>query len=204
MTSKAITVFAVVALAGFAAVSSTSCFVHRRSGDLPTCTTDLDCVLVNLGVCDHGYCVDASSACPSPCTSCDLIDKTCEVQCSAGTGCGAVQCPPGFDCTIRCGNTSCGDIDCAEAKRCKIDCSGAMACGNVNCGPAECEISCSGQNACPSIDCASSCKCDVTCNNSGTACPSMSCPMVDGTSCTRLGSAGGNCDSNPAGCDTCP
>ncbi len=202
--SKAVTVLAILALAGVAAVSSTSCFVHRRSGDLPTCTTDLDCLLVNVGVCDHGYCVDATSACPSPCTSCDLTDKTCEVQCNAGSACGLVKCPPGFDCTIRCGSANCGDIDCAEGTHCKIDCSGQAACGPINCGHAACEISCSGQDACLSIDCASACGCDVTCNANSGACPSMSCPMGDNGPCTRQGSAGGNCSSNPAGCDTCP
>jgi hypothetical protein len=32
----------------------------------------------------------------------------------------------------------------------------------------------------------------------------MSCPVVAGTSCTRGGTPGANCSSNPAGCDTCP
>lgn len=200
--SKTVTVFMVVALAG--AVAGTSCAVHRRSSDLPTCTTDLDCLLVNGGVCDHGYCVDAGSVCPSPCTSCDLVDKTCDVQCDSSHICGAVKCPPGFDCTIRCDTGTCGDIDCAGATHCRIDCRSAMACGNLNCGPAACDISCNGQGACPSIDCANSCRCDVSCNANGVACPNMSCRVAAGGPCTRNGSAGGNCSSNPTGCDTCP
>lgn len=192
-------------VAAAAAIAQTSCAVHRRSEDL-VCTTDADCTRINGGTCDEGYCVTASSGCPGPCMSCDFTDLTCEIPCNSGQSCGAVKCPVGFDCTIRCGSSGCGDIDCAGAQHCKIDCSGQGACGNINCGAAACEITCSGQGACPSIDCTRSCQCDVTCNSSGAACPSMSCPTVPitGQLCTRQGTAGANCDSNPPGCDTCP
>ena len=203
MTRMALTAV-VLALAGAVAASTASCFVHRRSGDLPTCTLDIECDLIAGEVCDRGYCVAPSGECPRPCTSCDLGDRSCRIECPTNHPCGDLQCPAGYDCTFKCNNGSCGAIDCAQARSCDIDCSGAAACGNINCGGAECDISCSGPVACPSIDCALSCRCDVTCNSTGAACPSMSCPRTAfGDLCTRTGSAGANCDSDAPGCDRC-
>jgi hypothetical protein len=179
-----------------------SCWVHRKSDDL-RCNVSGDCR--DGGTCEDGYCIGgASNGCPSPCTDCNTDDKTCKIDCTSGGSCGSVQCPAGYDCTIRCGAGACQDIDCAAAAACDIDCQGGAACHNIHCGPGPCSISCSAQ-ACASVDCVTSCACDVSCPNPNT-CPAMSCPMVFGTGapCTRTGGVGGRCDSNPDGCDTCP
>jgi hypothetical protein len=199
---KAAAILGVLMVAGLAA-SMPSCWVHRKSDEV-ACNTTSDCK--GGGTCENGYCLGSSNGCPGPCTSCDLEDRTCEIDCTASQPCGNLSCPAGFECTIECSNAgACGDIDCAAATGCDIDCSGALACHNINCGPGECSISCSGPQACPSIDCVSSCACDVKCLGSA-ACPSMSCPTVFGTGalCTRDGSAGARCDSSEADCDRCP
>jgi hypothetical protein len=190
-----------VGLVGLIGLSTPGCWVHRKSDEL-ACNDSTDCQ--HGGTCDRGYCVGGTQGCPSPCTSCDLTDRTCQIDCG-GRSCGNMHCPPGFDCTFHCNSSgACGAIDCAAARGCDIECSGPGACLQINCGPAQCSVSCSGSGACPSIDCVSSCACDVSCGNT-TACPSMSCPTVFGTGdhCTRNGSAGSRCDSNPSGCDTC-
>jgi hypothetical protein len=192
---------AIVALA----FATPGCSVHRKSDDL-ACNDTRDCK--NGGSCDRGYCIGGVDNCPAPCTDCDLTDPTdltCRIDC-AGRSCGNMHCPPGFDCTFHCNSPgACGSIDCAAAKRCNIECSDSGACQQINCGPGECAVSCSGAGACPSIDCVSSCACDVSCGGNLTACPDMSCPTVFGTGdhCTRNGSPGARCDSNPSGCDTC-
>jgi hypothetical protein len=194
---------AVLIVLGFAALAAlpASCFVHRASDDYG-CGSDGDCK--DGRVCDTtGFCVIASSAsCPSPCTSCDVVDKTCRIECNSGKPCGNVQCPPGYDCTIRCTNSgACGSIDCAQGRSCDIACLGSASCGNLNCGPSSCSVRCSGVAACPSVDCAASCSCDVDCNQSN-ECPSMSCPIGAGP-CTANGSAGAPCDSSEPGCGLC-
>jgi hypothetical protein len=189
--------FAFIALA-----ATTSCWVHRKSDDL-ACNTTGDCR--NGGTCENGYCLGGTSnGCPAPCTSCDLGHLTCEVDCAQGQLCGALHCPAGFQCTIKCSAGACGDIDCAAAQSCDIECQGAGACHNINCGPGACSISCSAQ-ACSAVDCMASCACDVSCPNPNT-CPIMSCPTVFGTGalCTRQGIPGARCDSSQSDCDTCP
>ena len=191
----------VIAAAAVAAVVA-SCTVHRVS-DRYACTETSQCD--DGRVCEQGFCIagGGSSACPTPCDSCDLDERTCKIECSTGNPCGAVHCPIGFDCTIRCNSAgACGDIDCATATRCDVDCSGGASCGNLNCGGGECAVRCAGAGACPSIDCAVSCKCDVDCNNPAAACPHMSCPQLLDP-CTEQGSAGAPCSSNELGCDRC-
>lgn len=179
--SKAAAILGVLALAGVAAVSSTSCLVDRRTPDLK-CQDDSTCVEINGGVCDRGYCVEASqAACPPECPACDPGAMTCPVTCSAGQPCD-VACPDGFDCEIRCNN--------------------ANPCGPITCVSGACNITCIGQSACPSIDCSGSCRCDVSCNIPG-ACPSvLICPMT-GTGEPCADPSDGSCTSQPAGCDTC-
>lgn len=192
-------IFLILALAGLGSLSSSSCFVSRLSERF-TCTVTEDCT--DGRTCDQGYCVE--TPCPSPCTSCNLVDKTCRVECSSNQKCGNVQCPAGFDCTIRCSNgNACQSIDCAPARSCTIDCSGAGSCGSINCGTGACDIDCAGAGACPSIDCVGSCRCDVSCNNTP-ACPSIACPHPVDTFCTQGGVPGERCDSQESIlCDTC-
>lgn len=206
---KAAAVLTVLVAAGLAALSAASCSVHRLS-DGYTCDPAGSGSECGSGrFCDQGFCVESGSSemCPGQCNSCDVVNRTCRIDCSQGNSCGNVQCPAGYDCTIRCNNgQACGDIDCALARSCDIDCTGAAACGNVNCGSHACSIRCSGgANACPMIDCAASCSCDVSCNNPA-FCPSMACPTAPGPlgPCTENGSAGAPCDSSGPGCDVCP
>ena len=193
-----VAVACVVALAVCAA-SVTSCFVSRLSDGF-TCSGNGDCH--DGRVCDQGYCVE--TMCPSPCTSCDTVDRTCRIDCNGSKPCGAVQCPAGYDCTIRCNAGACGDIDCAQGTGCRIDCGGSQACGAINCGKAACQVDCSGPQSCPSIDCRDSCRCDVSCSNLQVACPSMACPDRFGTLCTRNGTVGERCNSSEdIVCDIC-
>jgi hypothetical protein len=194
-------ILVVLAAAGLAALSVASCSVHRLSdsftcdpaGDGHECGSDR--------FCSEGFCVQ--TGCPGPCTTCDVGDRTCRIDCT-DKSCGNVQCPAGYDCTIRCTNGgTCGAVDCAQAHSCDVDCSGPGSCGNLNCGKSACTIRCSGVLACPLIDCADACSCDVFCNNPA-SCPSMSCPMGTLEPCTDQGSAGGLCSSDPPGCDKCP
>jgi hypothetical protein len=201
---KAAAVLIVVSAAGLAALPVASCSVHRLSdgytcdpaGNGSECGSDR--------FCDQGFCVESGSTdmCPGQCNSCDVMNRTCRIECNQGQTCGNVQCPAGYDCTIRCNSDeACGDIDCAQAHSCDVTCSGSEACGHVNCGPNECSIRCSGALACPMIDCAASCSCDVNCNDP-TSCPSMACPKALGP-CTHNGSDGAACDSSQPGCGIC-
>ncbi len=134
----------------------------------------------------------------------DHRDRKLGIALAAGEPCGNVQCPSGYDCTIRCMNSgACGAVGCAPAHSCDVECSGPASCGNVNCGMNACAIDCSGVLACPRIDCAASCSCDVSCSGAS-SCPSMACPMGLLGPCTDQGSAGAPCNSNPAGCSVCP
>ena len=197
---KPAVIVAVLALIGLGTLST--CSVHRLSAGF-ACNSDSDCN-DNARTCDQGFCVERANGCPSPCSDCDPIDKTCLITCSATRPCGSVQCPLGFDCTIKCNNANaCSSIDCAQGASCDISCSGPLSCGSINCGSGPCNIDCSGTSSCQTIDCARSCACDVRCNNQ-MACPPPSCPSGLGLSlCTRGGVAGATCDSSEDGCDLC-
>ena len=179
-----------------------ACFTSRRS-DAYACATTADCDASR--VCLSGYCVVRDGAsCPAVCASCDLVDLTCRIDCASGKSCGDIACPPGFDCTIRCGAGACGKVDCSQSLACDVSCSGGGACREVTCGAGRCDVACSGANGCAAVDCRSSCACDVSCNN-GNSCGTMQCPMVGATACTRSGQAGAACDSTEASaCSRCP
>lgn len=198
---KAFAIVLSLAMFGLAALSATSCLVNRRS-ETYACTSNSDCD--NDRSCENGYCVE--DPCPSPCSSCDLTDRTCQIECSANKPCGDVKCPVGFRCTIQCSNANaCGNIDCAEGNGCDITCGGGLSCQGINCGANACDITCNGTAACPSIDCANSCKCDVDCSNTTNSCPSISCPLsTAGKPCNQDGVPGEVCDSTagPA-CSKC-
>lgn len=194
-------VILLLAAVGLGALSTTSCLVSRRSEGY-ACNTSADCRDPERS-CENGYCVLAP--CPSPCTSCDLVDKTCQIDCTVqGKPCNAVQCPAGFDCTIKCTKPNvCAEIDCSQSNSCDITCSAVAACGAITCGAGACDITCSNQTSCGNVDCAGSCRCDVSCSNA--SCPSMMCPQPAGPACTRSSGSASVCDSSAdLACDTCP
>jgi len=187
-----------------AVLSMTGCVVSRKS-DHFTCTTDSDCDPTSGRTCDRGYCV-LQGTCPSPCTSCDLTNKTCKIDCTSTKPCGSIQCPVGYDCTIKCtGTGACSNIDCNPGTACDITCtSGMAACGAINCGPGECIVDCATPSTCGNVDCVTSCSCEVKCNNA--TCPTNSCPLQPaGLYCTQDGTAASPCAPNAnALCDHCP
>lgn len=196
---KAAAVILILAIVVLGSLSMTSCLVDRHSEEF-VCTVDGDCH--DGRTCSNGYCVQG--ACPSACTSCDLANKTCKIECSANRPCSTVECPAGFDCTIKCTNANaCGGIDCRVATACDITCSGMASCGDITCGAGECAVDCSGPSSCTAVSCVDSCKCDVSCSNAAT-CPISSCPQVAGGTCSETGMAGAGCDSSfDALCDRC-
>jgi len=185
-----------LAIVGIGSLSTTGCLVNRRSEGY-TCETDADC---DDRVCDRGYCVTA--ACPSVCTSCSVSAKTCRIECGSNKNCGAVQCPAGYDCTIKCSTpNACGEINCTGAAGCDITCSGQSACGAITCGVQACKIDCSNNASCGAVNCVDSCACDIQCANA--SCPTTSCPVRGGLSCTEDGTTTTPCDSGSQACDTC-
>ena len=202
---KAAAIILLLAVCAVGSLSMTSCLVSRKSDNF-ACTTDSDCDPTSGRTCDRGYCV-LQGTCPSPCTSCDLINKTCKIDCTSNKPCGSVQCPAGYDCTIRCSGTSaCSNIDCAPGTGCNITCaSGMAACGGINCGPGPCTVDCAGPASCGTVDCVTSCSCTVSCNNAS-SCPTNSCPpQAPGMYCTQDGTAASPCNptASPV-CDHCP
>jgi hypothetical protein len=174
------------------------CSVNRKS-DQFACGSNGDCK--DNRICDRGFCIEQS--CPSPCTSCDNVAMTCEVDC-AGRSCGTVHCPSGYTCTINCeGNNACNSVQCGDGTACTVTCDGVMACRRIDCGTKACNITCGATaNSCPNIGCSDSCKCDVSCNGAN-VCGSMSCPD-NGTLCTQGGVAGAPCSSSFApSCSSC-
>jgi hypothetical protein len=185
------------------AMALSSCAVHRLSAGY-ACSKNGDCD--DGRVCDRGFCVAGQSQdpCPGICSSCNMSQRTCRIDCTANRPCGDVECPDGFECTVGCINTgACRDIDCAQGTGCDISCTGTGACGEINCGKQACKIDCTGAASCPFIDCVDSCRCDVECSGAA-ACPSPSCPEFPGALCTRNEEPGATCDSSVSvECDTC-
>jgi hypothetical protein len=185
--------------AALAIVAVASCLVSRKSSDL-ACSDDGDCEADRM--CDRGYCV--TLMCPSECSSCDLVNKSCTINCQNANSCDDVSCPAGYDCTINCSKTNaCDDIDCTQGKSCTVNCSASGACKDVTCGTGLCKVNCSASGSCDVVDCHMSCKCDVTCASG--ACDDKSCPMGTTAPCTTDGLPTSTCSSTTqAGCSTCP
>ncbi len=210
----------IILLAGIFVVvfGASSCSINHRSGDY-TCTKQQDCAAGRT--CQDGFCVltmqldsgvgkidapkqpppDAGDSCPSQCTSCDTVAKTCVVDCAVNpnTCNGPVVCPTGYACDIRCTTTSScrSGVNCLNATSCKLDCSGSESCRNVACGTGKCNVDCAGTGSCRGIGCAQSCACDVTCH-AGALCTSITCP----SGCFNTGLPG--CTSQAPMCNTCP
>lgn len=172
-----------------------SCLVSRKSSDF-ACSTTTDCQ--DGRVCNDGFC---EPSCPAECSSCDLGELQCNVDCTDAGGCGDITCPTGFDCQVDCSaSNACGNVSCGGATSCDVSCHGSMACGAVTCGPGDCKIDCSGSSACASVDCSTSCGCDVDCNG-GDCGGAAVCPSPGGIDCTD--GDDGCSDSTDSACNQC-
>ncbi len=195
-------------------IVATSCNIQHRSDEF-ACTRNIDCdpgrVCSNDGFCilassidaaktDAPRMTDAGPTCPPGCTSCNVTDKTCTINCAMTNCVGtAVVCPAGYKCDILCNtDSSCRTaVNCRQAASCNIECSGTQSCRNVACGLGPCDVSCSGPSSCRNVACGSSCACDVTCSGN------QSCQ--DGIVCTSFQcDTGSGCTSAKTLCETCP
>jgi hypothetical protein len=195
------------------AVSTPACDVHHKSGDY-ACTKNIDC---DSGrTCNDGFCVvtgtvdaprgdgprgDAmgSASCPAGCTTCNLTQKTCTINCMAGANCtNTVTCPAGYKCEILCNtDNSCRNgVNCQLGQACNVECTGKQSCQGVQCGAGPCDVACMGVASCKGVSCNASCACDVTCTGNQSCGDAVSCssPACD---------TGSGCTSGPLFCHSC-
>jgi hypothetical protein len=194
-------------------VSTPACDVHHKSGDY-ACTKNTDCE--SGRVCNDGFCivtgsVDAargdgprgdamgSNGCPAGCTTCNVSQKTCTINCMAGANCATtVSCPAGYKCDILCNtDNSCRNgVNCQLGQSCTVECSGKQSCQGIQCGPGPCDVACMGVASCKGVACSNSCACDVTCTGNQSCGDAVSCtsPACD---------TGSGCTSDPLFCHSC-
>jgi hypothetical protein len=196
----------------FLALMLAACSITHRS-DAYACSKPSDCS--NGRQCIGGFCVvadsiDASrgdakkpvdaSTCPTPCTSCNVAEKACTIDCGASTACiGPVTCPTGYSCNIECktDNSCRNGVDCQLASSCQITCSGQSACRSVQCGTGPCAVTCSGPGSCRGVACDQSCSCDVACSGNLSCIGAIQCHPA-------ICQSGSGCTSAPSFCHSCP
>jgi hypothetical protein len=191
------------------------CSINHKS-DAYACTKQSECS--NGRTCSpEGFCVvsgsgidaprldapkgDGGGNCPAGCTSCNVSQKTCTIDCSLTSCAAQINCPAGYHCDVQCkGDNTCrGGVSCVGALSCTVECTGQTSCRNVQCGNGPCDVMCSGQNSCRDVFCNASCACDVTCTGqqactAGTLmCTSTACRQTIGLGCTSV----------PALCHSC-
>lgn len=188
-----------------------ACNVNHKSEQY-TCTKNLDC---DPGrVCNEGFCVqtgtivdaargdaskgDAGAGCPAGCTTCNVQQKTCTINCMTANCTNTVSCPAGYKCDILCNTeSSCRNgINCQQSASCSVECSGKQACANVTCGAGPCDVACSGPQSCKGVSCGSSCACDVVCTGNQSCGDEIQCSSV---ACRT----GAGCTSEPFVCHSC-
>jgi len=190
-----------------AGIALAGCSVNHRSGDF-ACDKQSDCSAGRS--CIEGFCVfpddsgipdgphaDAA-VCPSVCTSCNLDQKSCTIDCALNGGCKTqVICPLGFSCDVRCsGDGACASgVSCTGSTSCKITCSGTQSCRNLSCGLGPCNVACTGNASCDQVNCGLACACDVSCSATS-LCRTLTCKP----NCLA---AGRGCTSLTVGCNTC-
>lgn len=185
---------------------ATSCSINHRS-DQYACTSTADCD--NGRVCDNGFCIVAGSIdaprmdapkpggdannCPPGCSSCNVTQKTCTINCQLTSCSNTVTCPAGYKCDILCNtdNACRNGINCQLSTSCSVECSGKQSCQNVQCGPGPCDVACSGPASCRGVSCNNSCACDVTCTGNQSCedtiqCTSIACRSTNGLGCTSV------------------
>lgn len=177
------------------------CTINHRSDEL-ACTKQSDCT--GGRVCMDNFCVMAggidASGCPAPCTSCNVAQKQCTIDCNANNCKNALVCPSGFDCSFLCDvESACSNgVDCTFGRSCAFACSGRSSCRGITCGPGKCTVNCTGEQACRDITCGPSCACDVTCSGTTTC-------TQGGILCTNGCTSGRGCTSAPGLCHhACP
>jgi hypothetical protein len=190
------------------------CSISHRTQDY-ACTTNMDCK--DGRVCNQGFCIVPGSIdapkppgdahpdtpgnnCPAECTSCNVSQKTCTIDCSQTSvvDCNnKVACPAGYHCDILCNRDGMcrNGVDCTGGASCAVMCSSGNTCQGVECGPGPCDVTCSGTSSCEGVSCNNSCACDINCTGS------QSCRSIFCTS--PLCSSGFGCTSVPVGCHSC-
>jgi hypothetical protein len=141
---------------------------------------------------------DAPGTCPAGCTSCNVAQKTCVIDCQQGGCDNQVVCPTGYHCDIACdtANSCRSGVNCVGGASCTIQCTGDQSCRNIACGPGRCDVTCSGPSSCRGVQCNNSCACDVLCTGLQSCTNTIACtaPACD---------VGLGCSSAPTGCHSC-
>jgi len=206
------------AIVWFALAVLAGCSVSHKSQEF-ACTHNTDCAGHPGTVCDNGFCVVQGSIdapmpkgdaprgdapgnnCPTGCTSCNVQQKTCTIDClMSGANCDSnVQCPAGYHCDIKCDTDGAckNGVSCVGGASCTVECSGGQSCRNVECGTGPCDVTCSGTSSCRGVSCNNSCACDVLCTGT------QSCQAGSVTCTSLLCGSGPGCTSVPAGCHSC-
>jgi hypothetical protein len=205
---RLVIVLAVISVVSMLSLSS--CEINHRSDEF-ACSKNLDCA--SGRVCSDGFCVlagtidaargdaargDAGSDCPPGCTSCNVLQKTCTIDCSFTSCTNTVTCPSGYNCDILCNteNSCRNGVNCLQSGKCSVECSGKSSCENVTCGPGPCDVACSGPSSCRGVSCGSSCACDVVCTGNQSCQSDIQCSSV---ACR----SGRGCTSVPVFCRSC-
>lgn len=182
-------------LLALAALALASCTVDERrrtSGDVPACSTDLDCPLKSAPSCVGGACVAADAGTPGCATNGDCSTFARPV-CLARTcvpGCDSTSCPPRTVCdraSLLCVSPPAPDSGVPDA------------------GPTPCSADgqCGAERVCEQQLCTSACFVDPSrCENMGLACGrSGHCQQAPPQTCVQLGCpAGMTCDAASGNC----
>lgn len=195
-----------------------SCSITKKSGDY-SCTKSSEC---NDGrVCVDGFCVvngtqdidaavtpidgrpgDTGNGCPAQCSSCNMGEHSCIIDCENGANCdGNVACPAGWSCDVKCNaDNSCRNgVACAGTTSCTVECSGKGSCQNVVCGTGKCDVECTGVQSCRGVTCGASCACDVACTGTQSCSQNVFCT----SGACRASVTGPGCTSAPPQCHSC-
>lgn len=199
---------AIVAVLAFVA----ACNVNHKSEQY-ACTKNLDCDPER--VCNDGFCVQTGTIvdaargdapkgdagmtnCPPGCSTCNVQQKTCTIDCMTANCTNTVSCPAGYKCEILCNteNSCRNGVNCQQSASCTVECSGKQACANVTCGAGPCDVACSGTQSCKGVSCGSSCACDVVCTGNQSCGEAIQCSSF---ACR----SGSGCTSEPLVCHSC-
>jgi hypothetical protein len=128
--------------------------------------------------------------------SCNNGNKRCTLDCNTQDECnaatGAIVCPPGWDCRVRCrAQAACqaNTINCPDDYACLVECEAQDACEDtiINCGTATCDVACTDEaTACGGnsvVNCVAGYECSMTCNSG--AAPTTVNNCMDACECTE-------------------